>query len=93
MAKMSFDDAMMIAEKNYTDDVFMNEYLAGFLHAVKCIIKTHETGKGVYIVKKRHIKTIDEFMMYTDDVTGTLEVIFDHAFSIALDIIKKENEK
>ena len=38
-------------------------------------IKTAETGKGVYLAQKRHIKTIYNYAIEVADVTGTIEVI------------------
>ncbi len=70
-----FDRAMAVVKINIDADPFYTGKLREFYVAVKCLIKTAETGKGVYLAQKRHIKTIYNYAIEVADVTGTIEVI------------------
>lgn len=73
---MSFENSMKIAEMISRDDV-MNSELRAFICAVKCVMKSAETGKGLYLAVKRHIPFINEYVINSLDVTGTIQEIVD----------------
>lgn len=70
-----FDRAMAVVKTNIDADPFYTGKTREFYVAVKCLIKTAETGQGVYLAQKRHIKTIYTYAIEVADVTGTIEVI------------------
>lgn len=70
-----FDRAMAVVKMNTESDPFYTGELRKFYIAVKCLLKSAETGKGVYLARKRHIKTIYAYALEVADVTGTIEVI------------------
>lgn len=74
---MTFNTAMLIAKGHYTADPFNQAKLREFYNAVKCVMKSAETGKGLYLAKKRHIPTICDYALNVADVTGVVKVIYD----------------
>jgi hypothetical protein len=73
----AFDRAMAVVKAHVESDPFYTGELRKFYVAVKCLLKSAETGKGVYLARKRHIKTIYDYAIEVADVTGTIEVIME----------------
>lgn len=71
----AFERAMAVVKLNVESDPFYAGELRKFYVAVKCLLKSAETGKGVYLSRKRFIPTIYSYALEVADVTGTIEVI------------------
>lgn len=72
---MTYQHAMKVAQHIADADPFTQRDLHAFLVAVKCTMMSAKTGKGHYIVKKRHAKTIYDYAANVADATGTIETI------------------
>ena len=71
----AFERAMAVVKMNVESDPFYTGELRKFYVAVKCLLKSAETGKGVVLSRKRFIPTIYSYALEVADVTGTVEVI------------------
>ena len=72
-----FKRAMDVVKMNIESDPFSTGKTRAFYVAVKCLIKSAETGKGVFLAQKLFIPTIYSYALEVADVTGTIEAIMD----------------
>lgn len=77
MAKLTYEQAVKLAKKNIEADRFFQEPLRRFLFNAQIIIKSAQTKKGAYIVRKRCIPFVCEYALSVADCTGVVEAIMD----------------
>lgn len=72
---MNFDLAMNVTKEIIEADPFFGREMRKFYVAVRCIMISAKTGKGVYIARKRHIPAVYNYAHTVADATGTVETI------------------